>query len=151
MATDAHDDPYNAQHRPFVLACSECGEVGRIYGLLPGESWKYPDKPLCRECTDMYVRVWGEGVLSGFSPPSTDLEIIEDYETGELHEYRVVLCPRCNGSGWYMGGQCFKCIGARYTLQSDKGVRRTARWWQTYHQNRTEEGSHAKADTKPSS
>lgn len=141
MAKDAHDDPYSPQHRRFVLPCSECGTVARVYGLLKGESINYPDKPLCRDCMDIFVRVWGEpgrfgqeNPLSIFSPPEHDVEVIE--VDGELIEYHVVLCPRCNGTGWHMGGQCFRCAGSRFALQSDKGVQRTARWWQTYQQNR---------------
>lgn len=85
------------------------------------------------KCAAIEHRVWNDPTrLSMFRVPETDTVIDEDGEV--LH---VVLCPRCNGAGKVSFGWCYACIGARWTLQSDKGVRRTARWWQTYQQNRT--------------
>lgn len=158
MATDAHDDPYRPQHRRFVLPCSECRAEERVYGLLLNENRTMPEKPLCRDCADMYLRVWGEtqgserSPLSMWWPPEHDLIVDDPNDDGVLRELYVVLCPRCNGTGLVDGRSCFQCFGARYSFVDDKGIQRTARWWQTFQQNRTEEGgSHAKADTKPSS
>jgi hypothetical protein len=133
MVKDAHDDPYSAQHRKFVLACAECGSVERIYGLRKGEGFTHetPFEPLCRDCTDIHLRVWGQENLSQMGPPDKDT-----LRAGDDVLY-VVLCTRCNGTGMTPWGLCNQCIGLRHTVVDPKGVRRTARWWQTYQQNRT--------------
>lgn len=131
---DAHDDPYQAQLRPFILPCAECGETEQISGLrlVEGGTINTPLDPLCKDCTEIHLRVWGNQGLSPMSPG----EKTSSTEDG-LTLY-VVLCPRCDGTGRWMGdGMCRECSGYRYSLLDTKGVRRTARWWQTYQQNRT--------------
>ena len=134
MTKDAADDPYKAQLHPFVLPCVDCKEEGLIVALrhVEGGTHDTPLDPLCEECAGIELRVWGKERLSILSP-GTRHSISENGVT-----LYVVLCGRCNGTGRFLGdGYCFACAGARYDLIDPKGVRRTARWWQTYQQNRT--------------
>jgi hypothetical protein len=126
--TDAADDPYRPQIRPFVLACTDCGEVEPVKGLrfVEGGTENTPYDPLCGDCTGIERRVWGNRRLTMFEP-----------EPHPLDGGTLVLCPRCNGEGRIEPyGLCFRCQGERYDYLDATGVRRTARWWQTYQQNR---------------
>lgn len=135
MGKDAIDDPYQAQRRPFELPCKDCGEVGPVVGLRRPENGTIdtPLEPLCADCTGITRRVWGPARLPEYAqPPEGGTYTIP--ETGEkLH---VVICPRCGGTGLVFGGSCFECGGNRWTFLSERSVRRTARWWQTFQQNR---------------
>jgi hypothetical protein len=130
---DTHDDPYLVQRRPFVLPCAECGAVERVIALrnAEGGTANTPAEPLCADCAGIWSRVWA-GRLSAMSPPPEDTWLDEGGQ-----RFYVVLCPRCGGTGAVLGGLCFACIGMRWVALDAAGVRRTARWWETYQQNRT--------------
>lgn len=134
MAKDAHDDPYVIQGTPdIVLACTDCGDVGPIAGtrapeVAPGRD---PQEPLCPDCFGIHLRVWGDRRLHALGP----LTMVDDH--GSVGYRRT--CPRCGGAGRVKGYEayCFACSGFRWVHVFPKEVRRTARWSQTFQQNRT--------------
>lgn len=141
MAKDADDDPFQVAGSPeVVLTCADCGEVGPIFGTRSVPGVNQPDDPLCEEDFQIAARVWhGTPEFNRLhllgKPVITSFERHKDGDPG----YRR-LCPRCNGTGRAPSGYeglCFECRGVRWTYVFQRDVRRTARWSQTFQQNRT--------------
>jgi hypothetical protein len=92
---------------------------------------------LCQECLIDRLR---DDPLTGI--PLT-LGAPDEYWNGK-HWY-AFLCPRCDGSGHVYASTrtpdtyCFGCGGDGWIVRNREGVQRTARWWQTYQQNRVPE------------
>lgn len=138
MTKDVADDPFQVGGTPdVILRCADCGSVEQIGGT----RWVHldlPHEPLCPDCYGVAVRVWGEreGHLHPIGPP-----VVRNYEKHADGDpgYRR-LCPRCNGTGSAPDGyrgSCFRCIGFRWVYVHQRDVRRSARWSQTFQQNRT--------------
>lgn len=139
---DAHDNPYKIQIKPLIFPCAECGEVGPAVAFRNREidgkrvaSFDVPLDPLCADDAAIERRVWGSSRLPDYAQPGDEASYVDD----DGVRWHVTLCWRCGGTGQLAGGHCFECWGARWSFISTQGVRRTARWWQTYQQNRQPE------------
>ncbi len=126
------------------MTSAECRECkGHVYGaedaaaakLYDDELWS-PVDDLCGYC--LIARVRAELVVT--LPIGTNSRFFYDADESPTI---AALCERCDGTGTYLvsatqiGTDCWKCDGYGYVLRTKKGVQRTARWWATYHANRT--------------
>jgi hypothetical protein len=107
----------------------------RDYGK--GATFDSPADPLCTECFEMLQRVWGDtGSDSVSLCPVGPSVIYSEHDPEGRDPGMRRLCPRCGGKGVTPWGSCFDCMGERWVYVFLKGVRREARWSQTYQQNR---------------
>ncbi len=140
MMKDTPGDPYTVGGSSLiVLTCTECGTLAPVGGTRRTRAGT-PDDPLCTGCFAMYQRVWGdEGTADVRLRPIGPAVIYAEQDTGRRDPGLRRSCPRCSGRGATPWGICFTCQGERWIYVFLRDVRRTARWSQTYQQNRQPE------------